>query len=155
MRLRALGTDSPIGASELQGKPTRTRRSSSESCYDTKRDKPMRMATGMRLRILAIPICSAVLALAKASFKPAEVASARVVQYPIRSIADGVVVLDVSLDSKGGVTRMAVVRDIASLTPMATSSVQSWRFHPASEEGELRFRCSWSFAKQCFYHADQ
>jgi len=81
----------------------------------------------------AILICSAALALAQVSFKPAEVVSANDVQYPIRSVADGIVVLDLSLDANGAVSGSDILRDIVSLTPTAASSVQSWKFNPASE----------------------
>jgi len=74
--------------------------------------------------------------LAQAPFKPAEVISAGDIPYPIQSIADGVVVLDVSLDEKGAITGSTVVRDIPSLTSEATSSVQSWKFSPASMRGK-------------------
>jgi outer membrane biosynthesis protein TonB len=74
--------------------------------------------------------------LAQAPFKPAEVISAGDIPYPVQSIADGVVVLDVSLDEKGAITRTTVVRDIPSLTSAATSSVQSWKFSPASMRGK-------------------
>jgi TonB family protein len=83
----------------------------------------------------AFLVCRAVPSLAQNSFKPAEVISATDIQYPIRSIADGVVVLDVSLDGKGAVTGSTVVRDILSLTSVATASIQSWKFTPASQRG--------------------
>ena len=50
--------------------------------------------------------------LAQIQFKPAEVVSAPDIQYPITRIADGVVVLDVSLDDKGAATGNTVLRDI-------------------------------------------
>jgi len=80
-------------------------------------------------------VCSAGLAWDSISFKPPEVTSASEVQYPVRSIADGVVVLEVSLDANGGVAGMHVLRDIVSLTPAAIASVQSWKFKPASLKG--------------------
>jgi len=68
--------------------------------------------------------------------KPAEVISAPDIQYPIRSIADGVVVLDVSLDATGGIAGVHVVRDIPSLTSAAASSMPSWKFSPALLQGK-------------------
>ena len=85
---------------------------------------------------LVLLLCSAMSTLAQATFKPAEVISAPDIQYPIRSIADGVVVLDVSLDAAGEVVGVHVVRDIASLTSAATSSMPSWKFSPASLQGK-------------------
>jgi outer membrane biosynthesis protein TonB len=85
--------------------------------------------------VAAILICSAALTWAQVSFKPAEIVSVTDVQYPIRSVADGIVVLDLSLDAKGAVTGSNILRDIVSLTPVAVSSVQSWKFNPAFEKG--------------------
>lgn len=69
---------------------------------------------------------------AQTAFKPAEVTSASDIPYPIQSIADGVVVIDVSLDTKGVIDGLNVVRDIPSLTSAAASSIPSWKFNPAS-----------------------
>lgn len=80
-------------------------------------------------------ICSAALGSPQVSLKPAEVASAADTQYPGGSIADGVVVLDVALTERGQVSGINPVRDVASLTSAATSSVESWKFKPASQEG--------------------
>jgi TonB family protein len=80
-------------------------------------------------------ICCAFSALAQVPFKPAEVTSARDVQFPVGSIASGIVVVDVSLDSKGDVTRTDVLRDIASLTSTATSTVRAWKYRPATLGG--------------------
>jgi len=85
---------------------------------------------------LVLLLCSAMSTLAQATFKPAEVISAPDIQYPIRSIADGVVVLDVSPDATGGIAGVHVVRDIPSLTSAATSSIPSWKFTPASLQGK-------------------
>ncbi|MBZ5660075.1 MAG: energy transducer TonB [Acidobacteriia bacterium] len=73
--------------------------------------------------------------LALTSFKSAEVTSAGDVQFPAGSIASGIVVVDVQLNSKGDVTGTEVQRDIASLTSVATSSVKSWKYLPASMDG--------------------
>jgi outer membrane biosynthesis protein TonB len=80
-------------------------------------------------------ICLAFSALSQVPSRPAEVISATDVQYPNGSVASGVVVMDVSLDSKGDVTGVDVLRDIASLTTVATSSVKAWKFNPASVGG--------------------
>ncbi len=94
-----------------------------------------RTSIGVGLVTFLLASC-AIQSLAQASFKPAEVISAGDIPYPVQSIADGVVVLDVSLDEKGAVTGSTVVRDIPSLTSEATSSVQSWKFSPASMRGK-------------------
>jgi TonB family protein len=81
-------------------------------------------------------LCSVVPIFAQIPFKPAEVISAPDIRYPILSVADGVVVLDVSLDERGASPGTTVVRDIPSLTSAATSSIPSWRFAPASRLGK-------------------
>jgi hypothetical protein len=80
--------------------------------------------------------CCSIQSLAQTPFKPAEVTSASDIPYPIQSIADGVVVLDVSLDGHGAVAGSTVVRDIPSLTSPAISSIQSWKFSPAYRQGK-------------------
>src|SRR5258708_7907565 len=85
---------------------------------------------------MVLLVCGAMSTSAQATFKPAEVISAPDIQYPIRSIAAGVVVLDVSLDASGGIAGVHVVRDIPSLTSAATSSIPSWKFSPASLHGK-------------------
>src|SRR3977135_2647218 len=94
-----------------------------------------KISIGAGLMIFLLASCSTQ-SLAQVPFKPAEVISAGDIPYPIQSIADGVVVLDVSLDEKGAITGSTVVRDIPSLTSAATSSVQSWKFSPASMRGK-------------------
>jgi len=85
---------------------------------------------------MVVLVCGAMSTLAQATFKPAEVVSGPDIQYPNRSIADGVVVLDVSLDAGGGIAGVHVVRDIPSLTSAATSSMPSWKFSPALLQGK-------------------
>jgi outer membrane biosynthesis protein TonB len=85
--------------------------------------------------VIFLASCS-IQSLAQAQFKPAEVISVGDIPYPVQSIADGVVVLDISLDEKGAITGRTVLRDIPSLTSAATSLVQSWKFSPASMRGK-------------------
>src|SRR5882762_10223535 len=86
--------------------------------------------------ITVILVCCSIRSLAQAPFRPAEVTSASDIPYPIQSIADGVVVLDVSLDGKGAIAGSTIVRDIPSLASPAISSIQSWKFSPASRQGK-------------------
>ena len=76
--------------------------------------------------------CCAFSTLALTSFKTAELTSASDVQFPGGSIASGIVVVDVSLDSKGEVSGIKVQRDIASLTAVATSAAGFWKYRPAT-----------------------
>ena len=78
---------------------------------------------------------SAMAALAQTPYKSAEVVSTTNLAHPVRSIAYGIVVLDVSLDASGAVSKTRAFRDIASLTSPAKSAVQAWTFQPAIIEG--------------------
>jgi outer membrane biosynthesis protein TonB len=73
---------------------------------------------------------------AQAPFKPPEVTSASDIPFPIQSIADGVVVVDASLDDKGAITGTSVVRDVPSLTSPAISAIRTWKFSPAMRLGK-------------------
>jgi TonB family protein len=70
-----------------------------------------------------------------AAYIPAELVSATDTQYPIQSIAHGIVVLDLRVDSTGKVTGIEVLRDIPSLTSVAELSARSWEFRPATYSG--------------------
>ena len=68
------------------------------------------------------------------AFNPAGVLSASDVQFPLETTADGIVVFDVSLNARGEITNMNPLTDILPLTIVAKSSLQSWKFIPASRE---------------------
>lgn len=87
------------------------------------------------LTLASILICSTALTSAQATFQSAEIISAGDVQFPVSSIASGILVLDVSLNSKGEVTGIEVKRDVPSLTSLAESSVEAWKYRPASVDG--------------------
>ena len=100
--------------------------------------------------------CCAVSTLALTSFKAAELTSATDVQFPAGSIASGIVVVDVSLNSKGEVSGTKVQRDIASLTAVATSSIQFWKYRPASVDGDLQnsvLRAAFAFRPNAIFAA--
>jgi hypothetical protein len=80
-------------------------------------------------------VWSAVPSLAQNSFKPAEVTSTPYIQSPTLIGEPRVVVLNVALDNEGEVTGIIVVSDIPSLTSVATSSIHTWKFAPASTHG--------------------
>src|ERR1700674_619231 len=71
---------------------------------------------------------------AQESFRPPEVIAASDVQYPFESIADDIVVFDVSLNARGEITKVNRLRDVPSLTDPAESSLRSWKFKPASQD---------------------
>jgi TonB family protein len=90
--------------------------------------------------ILALILSFAAVASANDSFKPAEALSVTdaysVLFYATTQIVpDAFVVLDLCLTSKGSIERVDVLRDPVSMGKIAASSVRTWKFRPASEEG--------------------
>jgi TonB family protein len=69
-------------------------------------------------------------------FQPAEAVSVSDVTIPIRSIANGTVVLDVMISEEGKVRNVQVRRDIPSETEEAVRSVRTWKFTPAKFNGK-------------------
>jgi hypothetical protein len=65
-------------------------------------------------------------------YLPAEVAVGSYASYPINSVANDTVVLDVLLDKFGGAKRIDPVRDIASLTPEASAAIKRWTINAAT-----------------------
>src|SRR5579863_8956273 len=64
--------------------------------------------------------------------KTAEVISATDAYLPYQIMFDGFVVLGVSLDAKGNITKVSALRDPGSMVPAAITSVRTWKFRPAS-----------------------
>jgi TonB family protein len=99
---------------------------------------------------LAVPIA------AQVEVRPPELVSATDTQYPIQSVADGIVVLDVALTKQGVIGDLHTVRDIPSLTSIATSSVQGWRFKPGARNGAPQnsmIRVVFAFRPPAYYAA--
>jgi len=69
------------------------------------------------------------------AFEPPEVISASDVQYPLQTMAEGIVVADVSLSASGEIADINVVSDIPPLTDAAETSLRTWKFKPASRDG--------------------
>jgi outer membrane biosynthesis protein TonB len=102
-------------------------------------------------------LCFAIHSFAQAPFKPPEVISASDILFPIQSIADGVVVLDASLDDKGAITGITVVRDVPSLTSPAISAIRTWKFSPATRPGKPEpstMRVAVVFRPRSYFAAD-
>lgn len=70
------------------------------------------------------------------SFEAAELISATDLSYPVQSIAVGTVVLEITLNEKGGVEGVRPVREIQSLTGTALRAVKQWHFKPAILDGK-------------------
>jgi TonB family protein len=69
-------------------------------------------------------------------FQPAETLSVSDVTIPIRSVASGTVVLNVTISKKGEVGDVRVRHDIASETDVAVRSARQWKFKPAKLNGK-------------------
>src|SRR5690606_19115570 len=55
--------------------------------------------------------------------------------YPANSLAEGAVVLELTVDEGGRAGEVSVVQGVASLTELAMSTVRSWTFAPARRNG--------------------
>jgi TonB family protein len=55
--------------------------------------------------------------------------------YPVNSVGEGVVILELRISAQGAVENVRVVQDIPSLTDVARRAVQGWRFTPAKKNG--------------------
>jgi TonB family protein len=56
--------------------------------------------------------------------------------YPANSVAEGVVVLQLEIDFRGGITQIDVIEGISPLTGVARKSVETWHFAPAKVDGQ-------------------
>jgi hypothetical protein len=56
--------------------------------------------------------------------------------YPVDSIAEGCVILQLQIDSSGSVQKTDVIQNIPTLTPSATRAVSQWQFLPARQDGK-------------------
>jgi hypothetical protein len=65
------------------------------------------------------------------SFSPPDLSTANNINYPIDSVASGIVVVAVSLNGAGRIKEKDVLRDIPSLTAPVLLSIGSWTFKPA------------------------
>jgi len=69
-------------------------------------------------------------------FVPPQVSAASYAAYPAGGTASGTLVLDVTVNRRGGVTQVSVARvRIASLTQAAEAAVRSWTFKPGTLDG--------------------
>jgi len=66
-----------------------------------------------------------------ARFTPAYVISASGVNYPITSLASGLVEIKIDLDDAGYSGKLTPVRDVPSFTSVTLTSIGNWTFSPA------------------------
>ncbi len=72
----------------------------------------------------------------RANYIAPDIASGYYLSYPINSVASGVVVVAVDLDSAGRVKKTEVLRDIPSLTAPLLLAIEKWTFKPAVLRGK-------------------
>ena len=70
------------------------------------------------------------------AFFPAQLNTATFAPYPAKAKAQGAVVLNVTLDTKGNAAKVAPLRDIPPLTTSATGALKNWNFSAATYEGK-------------------
>jgi len=68
-------------------------------------------------------------------FQPALAVSISDITIPFQSLANGTVVLNVTVSEKGEVGDVQARRDIASITEQAIRSIKTWKFAPARLNG--------------------
>jgi len=70
------------------------------------------------------------------SFVPAQIIAASYALYPSDSLAIGTVVLSLTISKTGQVQKVRVARDVAALSPAALAAVKSWKYAPATLNGQ-------------------
>ncbi len=64
------------------------------------------------------------------------IGSAGNIAYPTNVMTPGIVTLMANLDNSGNVQNLDVLRDLPSLTSVASAAVKTWSFAPASLDGQ-------------------
>jgi hypothetical protein len=57
--------------------------------------------------------------------------------YPVNSVGEGVVILELRVSAQGAIETIRVVQGVPSLTEVARNAVQGWRILPARNAGNL------------------
>jgi TonB family protein len=91
---------------------------------------------GVAIEVLKVPLPPTPPGPNDSDFNPPQITSGSFAVYPVNSIASGTVVLDATIDKKGGVTKVQVVRALPSLTSQSIKAVKSWGFTPATHKGQ-------------------
>jgi TonB family protein len=69
-------------------------------------------------------------------FTPPQITQASFANYPAASVAQGTVVLDVTVGRAGQSKQIRVVNDVPTLTQQAISAVKTWGFNAATIHGQ-------------------
>jgi TonB family protein len=94
------------------------------------------MQKAVPMALICIALCwQMVEASQPRSYEPVALMQGASTEFPIHSIADGVVVLNLLVNAAGDVRQIEALRDIPSLTAVSESSVRSWKFQPARHRG--------------------
>jgi TonB family protein len=95
----------------------------------------------MRVFVLAT-LLSAIwfwpITLAQQIYTPPEVTSAGDAYTSYNIVFDGLFVLDIGLSDEGDIRRIEALRDPGSMLGAAKTSVHTWKFQPASQDGKPR-----------------
>jgi TonB family protein len=67
---------------------------------------------------------------------PPQISMASFAKYPANSVSVGAVVLDVTVNKAGNVSKIAVIRGVPTLTEQAIIAVKTWGFIAASIQGQ-------------------
>ena len=97
--------------------------------------RPCALLAALLLVLVAAPrICAQK---KQPNFIPPEINTASDINYPINSVAGGVVVVAVNLDGAGKIKDTETLRDIPSLTaPVLLAITTNWTFKPATLDGK-------------------
>lgn len=90
------------------------------------------------LPALLLVFCAGSISAQKAepTYTPPDIAAGNYLSYPIKSVASGVVVVAVNLDSAGRIEKTEVLRDIPSLSAPLLLAIDKWTFKPAALGGK-------------------
>ena len=69
-------------------------------------------------------------------FEPVQIVTTSPAPYPPTSVAEGTVILELTVSPDGGIEAARVLRGVASLTEAAGRSVRQWTFRPATLNGK-------------------
>jgi hypothetical protein len=94
--------------------------------------------------LVAFPVLALIVAAAsflsaqnkQPNYTPPDIVTAGDMNYPVASVASGVVVVAVSLDAAGSVKKADVLRDIPTLTSPVLLAIATWTFKPATLDGK-------------------
>jgi TonB family protein len=91
---------------------------------------------GSEIAGFAIPDTASSATPASSPFVPAKITTATYALYPPDTLAQGTVVLSLTLSRAGQVQKVRLVKDVAALSAAAMDAVKSWKYEPAKWNGQ-------------------